>query len=314
MAKKEDFQFLSADKRTQVHGVKWTPEDGSYRAILQITHGMQEYIMRYQEFAEYMTERGFLVVGHDHIGHGDSIRSNEDLGFFTEDDQSNVLVEDIHQLRCRIQKENPGIPYFILGHSMGSYLLRKYITLHGNNLRGVILVGTGSMPDAQMKMGMFLCRFIAKFFGWHYRSKFVKKLSFAGPYKVYDVTGKNLENNWLTKDLEIAGKYYQDSKCNYGFTISGYYGLMETVYYDNQPEHIAKVPKKLPLFLMSGDKDPVGNMGAGVKKAYHQYEEAGIEDITWKLYENDRHELLNETDRKDAYKEIYTWINVRKTT
>lgn len=310
----ENFEFLSANGTTKIHAVRWMPEDGKWTAVLQITHGMQEYIERYEEFARFLTDRGFLVVGHDHLGHGESVASKEDYGFFTEKNPSDTLVSDMHTLRTMIQRENEGVPYFMMGHSMGSYMLRKYITIHPENLRGVIIVGTGSMPDTTMKLGMKLCRFFAAVRGWHYKSRLVKRLSFMGPYQQYDVAGKNLDNNWLTKDLEIAGKYYQDAKCRYDFTVNGYYGLMEAVLYDNQMENIAKIPKKLPLFLVSGEKDPVGDMGEGVKRAYRQYETAGMLDITWKLYENDRHELLNELDRQDVYEEIFAWMNVRKTT
>ncbi len=309
----EHFSFLSADGKTQIHAVKWMPDTREWSAVLQITHGMQEYIERYQEFAGFLTDHGFLVVGHDHLGHGDSVSSPEDYGYFTEKNPSDTLVSDMHTLRSMVQKENPSLPYFMLGHSMGSYMLRKYITMYPENLWGAIIVGTGSMPDATMKLGMKLCRMFKTLRGWHFKSRLIKKLSFAGPYQQYDVTGQNIENNWLTKDLKIAEKYYQDPKCAYAFTVNGYYGLMEAVYYDNQPENIAKIPKTLPIFLVSGEKDPVGDMGAGVKKVYHQYQAAGMEDITWKLYENDRHELLNELDRREVFEEIYAWMCVRKT-
>ena len=130
MAKEEQFGFLSADGMTQIHAVRWLPDDGKYEAVLQITHGMIEYIERYRGFAEYLTERGFLVVGHDHLGHGASVRSEDDWGYFAKDHPSDTLVEDMHRLRQTVQSENPGIPYFMLGHSMGSYMLRKYLCIH----------------------------------------------------------------------------------------------------------------------------------------------------------------------------------------
>lgn len=316
----ENMEFLSADQKTTIHAVKWLPDSGTYTAILQITHGMQEYIERYGEFAGFLTGRDFMVVGHDHLGHGGSAASAEEYGYFTEKDPSNTLIRDMHMLRELIQGEAAGktasssghTPYFMLGHSMGSYMLRKYITLYSGGLDGAVIVGTGSMPDQMMKLGMKICKNLAKRHGWHYKSSLVKKMSFLGAYQKYDTTGKNINNNWLTKDLEIAGKYYNDPKCRFDFTVNGYYGLMEAVYYDNQPENIAKIPKNLPLLLVSGDKDPVGNMGKGVKKVFHQYEQAGLTDVTLKLYENDRHELLNELDREEVYEKIYGWMAERK--
>lgn len=307
----EEFTFLSKDGKTQIHGVKFIPDDRKWDKVVQITHGMQEYILRYKDFAKYLTKKSCLVVGHDHLGHGDSVTSEAEMGFFCESFPSDVLVEDMDALRKMIQEENQKIPYFMLGHSMGSYMLRKYITLHGENLAGVMLVGTGSMSDGVMKFGMAVCRTLAAVFGWHFRSHFVRKLSLLGPYRQFDSDGKILEKNWLTKDLDIAEKYFKDEKCVFLFTVNGYYGLMEAVYYDNQPENIAKIPKDLPIFLASGDMDPVGDLGAGVKKVYRQYKKAGITDLTWKLYKDDRHEILNEVDRKTVYRNLYSWMEAR---
>ncbi len=307
----ESFQFLSSDGKTQIHGVRFMPEGKNWNKVLQISHGMQEHILRYREFAEFLTKRKFLVVGHDHLGHGDSVTSQKELGFFTEKNPSDTLAADMHTLRTMVQKENEGMPYFMLGHSMGSYMLRKYITLHGEGLSGVILVGTGSMPQAAMKLGMGLCRMLALIFGWHFQSAFVRMLSFMGPYRQYDVNGKVLEKNWLTKDLDIADRYYKDEKCNYRFTVNGYYGLMEAVYYDGRGENINRIPKDLPVFFVSGDKDPVGDMGKGMMKVYRQFKKAGMSDLTWKLYKDDRHEVLNEVDREQVYRNIASWMGAK---
>ena len=132
MTKEKQFSFLSKDGKTKIHAVKWMPESGEYRAVLQITHGMVEYIERYKPFAEFLNDQGVLVVGHDHLGHGASVASEEELGYFAEPDPSDTLVEDMHTLRTTIQTENPGVPYFMMGHSMGSYLVRRYLIYHGN--------------------------------------------------------------------------------------------------------------------------------------------------------------------------------------
>lgn len=307
----KDFWFPSADRRTKIHAVKWMPDTKEYDFILQIAHGMQEYIGRYREFAEFLTDRRVLVVGHDHLGHGESVASSLDYGFFAEKNAGRVLIQDMHRLRTSVQGKNKQVPYFMLGHSMGSYLLRRYLTLHSECLCGAVIVGTGSMPDLVMKFGMGICRFLGMVKGWRYRSPLLKKMSFLGPYQKYDVTGRDVKRNWLTKDLAIAEKYYKDPGCCFDFTVNGYYGLMETVHYDNQPENIAKIKKTLPLFLVSGDKDPVGNMGKGVRYAFRQYKTAGLSDVSMKLYENDRHELLNETDRIKVYGDIYHWMQKR---
>ena len=309
MTKEEVFSFPSADGRTTVHAVRWTPEDGKYRAVLQITHGMVEYIERYRAFAEFLNDNGFLVVGHDHIGHGESVVSKDEWGFFAEH-PSDTVVADMHTLLEITRKEHPGVPYFMLGHSMGSYMLRKYLAIHGEGLTGAIIMGTGCIPDNTTKLAMFIAKLQAAFFGWHHRSKLLQKLSYDKYYHQFDLTGKDASNSWLTKDEEIVKTYYADPKCTFVFTVNAYMGLFEAVLFDNQQENIEAVPKSLPLFFVSGAMDPVGGCGSGVKKVYNKFDVAGKEDITWKLYDNDRHEILNETDRDVVYHDILAWMNV----
>lgn len=314
MTREERFSFPSADGKTTIDAVKWIPENGNYHAILQITHGMVEYIDRYKHFAEYLNENGYLVVGHSHLGHGASVTSKEEWGYFAKEDSPNVLIKDMHTLRTMIQDENPGVPYFMLGHSMGSYLLRRYLTVYNDNLRGAIIMGTGYVPDNMSKLGKGLCAFLAKIFGWHHRSKFVHDLTFGGPYKQFDMDGTVPENNWLCKDVEVVKHYYGEPRCRFMFTLNGYHMLMDTVHYDNQMENIKKTPVKLPIFIVSGQDDPVGDMGEGVKKVYYMYDEAGMKDITYKLYEGDRHEILNELDKDVVFADILSWMEVHITT
>ena len=308
--KSEAFKYKSADKKTMIDAVRWLPDNGEYKAVLQITHGMVEYKERYMPFAEFMTENGFMVVAHDHLGHGESVSSKKDWGYMAEGHPSDILVKDMHTLRTTIQKENPGKPYFMLGHSMGSYMLRKYLAIHGEGLTGAIIMGTGCIPDNTTKLAMFIAKLQAAFFGWHHRSKLLQKLSYDKYYHQFDLTGKDASNSWLTKDEEIVKTYYADPKCTFVFTVNAYMGLFEAVLFDNQQENIEAVPKSLPLFFVSGAMDPVGGCGSGVKKVYNKFDTAGKEDITWKLYDNDRHEILNETDRDVVYHDILAWMNV----
>ena len=307
MAKMEAFSFLSKEGKTKIHALRWIPESGEYDAVLQITHGMVEYIERYQLFAEYLTEHGFMVVAHDHLGHGESVGSRDDWGYMA-DNPSDTLVEDMHTLRTMSQEE--GKPYFMLGHSMGSYLLRKYLSIHGDGIWGAIIMGTGYIPDGTVKLAMRVARFQAGILGWRHRSRLLQKLSYSKPYKKYSLDGRDVNNSWLTKDQLIVEKYYADPKCTFVFTVNAYMGLFEAVLFDNQPENIKKIPKKLPLFLISGADDPVGDLGEGVKHVYDSYKDAGVEDIIWRLFENDRHEILNETDKEEVYKDILSWLKI----
>lgn len=309
-----NFTFLSNDGKTVVHAVKWTPDSGKYKAVLQITHGMVEYIERYTSFAEFLTENDYMVVGHDHIGHGQSVESKEDWGYFCEGNPSDVLIEDIHKLRTLIQEENPDVPYFLLGHSMGSFMLRKYLAFHNENLRGAIIMGTGFIPGNMTSLALKLTSIVSKLRGTKHRSKLIQSLAFGADYKGFDMTGEKPEDSWLTKDVEIVNQYYNEPRCTYMFTVNGYRGLFEAVNFSCNPENAAKIPKKLPLFIVSGQQDPVGGLGKGVMDVYEMYKTAGIADLTYKLYENDRHEILNETDRQVVYSDLLAWMNVRIDT
>lgn len=309
-----NFTFLSNDKKTKVHAVKWTGENQKICAILQISHGMVEFIERYAHFAQFLTQKGYMVVGHDHIGHGESVDTRENWGFFCEENPSDILVEDMHKLRLLIQEDYPNTPYFMLGHSMGSFLLRKYLGKHHENLRGAIIMGTGFIPQKTTALGLKVAGLIGKIRGLHHRSKLIEKLAFGSSYKSFDMTGKQPEKSWLTKDVEMVKAYGTEPKCSFMFTVNGYIGLFEAVHYACNQENVNQYSKKLPIFLVSGKNDPVGDMGFGVMKTYYMLEKAGIPDITYKLYENDRHEILNETDRQQVFEDLLAWMNVRIKT
>ncbi len=309
---RQAFGFLSADQRTEIHAVRWKPEGGEVKGILQISHGMVEHIERYGEFAGFMAQRGFLTVGHDHLGHGESIRSEKYYGYFARKNGSDILVEDMQQVRVIAQQEHPGAPYFILGHSMGSFLLRKYLAKYGDGLAGALILGTGTQPDSLMRVGKVLCRILAAFQGWKHQSKFVNDLIFSGgSEKVKSEGQEEWADSWVTKDVEIAKKYENDPKCQFCFTLNGFYNLFQTVRDVNRKEKIQAIPKDLPMIFLSGVEDPVGNYGKGVEEAYACYREAGIRDISMKLYPGDRHEILNEIDRETVYQDIYAWIQAR---
>ena len=307
--KKRNFQFLSAHKQTKIHAVKWEPDGGEPKGILQISHGMVEYVERYGKFAEFMVQQGFLVVGNDHLGHGGSVTSESKWGYFAPKNGSDIVVEDLHHLRRIIEKEHPGVRYFILGHSMGSFLLRKYLSQHGSGLQGAIIMGTGTQPNAALVLGKGLCRALALFRGWDYRSNLVDKIAMGGYNKKFQDGGAL--NSWLTKDMEIVAAYSKEPRCSFKFTVSGYYTLFDTIHFINKPKNMNRIPKDLPLLFVAGEDDPVGNYGKGVKIACSTYKKAGISDITCRLYPTDRHEILNELDREKVYKDIYKWIKAK---
>ncbi len=309
---KTTFSFLSSNGHTQVKAYRWTPERTPFKAIVQLTHGMTEHMNRYDSFATFLSQQGILVVGHDHLGHGLTAEKSEDLGYFDPAHPSDALVADMHILRTSTQKDYPDLPYFMLGHSMGSYMLRKYLFSHAQGLSGAVIMGTGDVPKATCELGMTLARCMALFRGWHYRSPMLQKLSTGGgPYKQYCLDGSQADRSWLTKDTEIVRAYYKDPLCTFRFTLNGYLGLFEAVRDDGMAENIRKMPQTLPILLVSGQDDPVGDLGEGVRRVEKRFRDAGMQDVTCTLYAGDRHEILNELDRKKVYSDILQWITER---
>lgn len=202
----------------------------------------------------------------------------------------------------------------MLGHSMGSYMLRKYLTIYNDNLRGVILSGTGFEPDKKTKMGLRLVHFVKFFRGWRHRSRFIVNMTYDESYKGFDTSGKDYANSWLSRNEENVREYYADERSSFIFTLNGYQGLLEAVRYDCMQENVDKVPNKLPIFMVSGDDDPVGRLGEGVKEVYYMFQKSGKEDITYKLYEGFRHEILNEIGKEEVYEDLLAWMNVRIVT
>ena len=309
---KKDFTFLSSDNKTNIHAIVCYPQNGQFNRILQMIHGMLEYIDRYLPFFEYLTTKGFIVVGHDHVGHGQSINSKEDLGYFGEPNPNELVIQDIHSLRIITQRKYPNLPYFMAGHSMGSYFLREYISLINDRISGAIIIGTGYESPLKGQMGINLCEMISCCRGMRYRSKLVKKLSLeSGPYKKYDLTKTDINNSWITSDPEMAKQYNEDKKMDFDFTLNGYIGLIQATIFSCESSNIIKINKNLSILLISGDNDPVGENGKGVKKVYDIMKKAGILDVTIKLFENDRHEILNEVNRNEVYEYIGYWLDER---
>lgn len=302
---KKEFFYPSCDKVTQIHAVEWIPR-GQVKAVLQLCHGMVEYIDRYDEFARFLAERGIYVTGHDHLGHGKSVASEDDYGFFHETEGNKYVIGDIHKLRQITEKKYPDIPYVMLGHSMGSFLLRQYLTIYSANLAGAVIMGTGWKGGTVLAMGQLLCRLTAGCRGWKYRSRLVNNLSFGSYNRKFEPGDTN--KDWITSDKEKCTEYVKDPLCNFMFTVSGYYQMFEGMKVLTKAENTNKIQKNLPMYFVAGADDPVGSFGKGVVKAFEHYKKAGIRKISMKLYEGDRHEILNETDREQVYEDIYSWF------
>ena len=302
---KNEFYYPSSDGINQIHAIEWIPE-GEVQAVLQMCHGMVEYIDRYHEFAEFLAKNGYYVVGHDHLGHGKSVTDLEKLGFFHEKNGNKYVVADIHRLRQDTQTKCPNVPYFIMGHSMGSFLVRQYIGIYGEGLSGAIIMGTGDQPNFVLGAGKMLCKLIATCKGWNYRSKLVDSMAAGGYNKRFK--GETDTSGWLSRNPENGAKYINDPLCGYMFTVNGYYHMFAGMKKMNSQEKGEKIPKELPVFFVAGAQDPVGNFGKGVEKVFKRYQKCGMKNVTMKLYENDRHEILNECDKEQVYQDILAWF------
>lgn len=308
---RDEFYFPSKDGNTEIHTVEWKP-DGEVRAVLQICHGMVEYIKRYDEFAQFLCEKGYYVVGNDHLGHGKSVQSKSEYGFFDKRYGNACVLGDIHTLRQRTAKKYPDVPYFMMGHSMGSSLLRQYIQMYGNGLAGAVLMGV--VTDHSRASLLFvkrLCRLMAAVRGWHYRSRIVDELVTGSFNKKFKPSATRAD--WITSDREHLEAYVADPLCSFMFTVNAYYSMMAGMLGMQKKENIRMIPKGLPVLFAAGAEDPVGNFGKGVRRVFEKYQSAGIQDVSLKLYEGDRHEILNETDRQQVYEDLYEWLEKRRT-
>lgn len=305
MGRKEEFFYPSSSGKTQIHAVRYTP-DGEIKAVLQISHGMVEFIERYEEFAQFLNEHNILVTGNDHLGHGGSINSKADYGYFAEVDGNGAVLDDLHKLTVITKELYPNVPYFLLGHSMGSFYARQYLCEYGSELDGAIIMGTGHMPLMLVKAGMVLSKIIATFRGWRYRSKFINNMAFGGYNKRFE-PGET-KSDWLSKNKDSVNAYLADERCTFVFTLNGYYNMLKGISRLYDRDLLDKMPKDLPVFFMSGEDDPVGEFKEGVLRAIQTFYDAGMKNVSAQFYPDDRHEILNELDRAEVYEDILAWM------
>ena len=290
--KKEEFYFKSVSGLADIHAAKYLPDDGNVKAVLQVAHGMAEHLERYEKFAEYLCENGVALYINDHLGHGKSVSNDSELGYFGKEDGWKNFIEDCHQLTEIAKKENEGVPYVFFGHSMGSFVARAYSYKYAADIDGAVFCGTsGANPMAGM--GKVVAGLIAKVKGDHHRSKLIDKLSF-GTYNKR--TEGRTPFDWLSKDTENVDKYLADDKCGFLFTSTGSKDLVSLLSFVSSKEWYNGFTKDLPVLLISGDEDPVGAYGEGVKEVNDGLKNAGVKDVSMKLYKGYRHEILNESE------------------
>ena len=294
MVKNSTFASVTGKKLECAH---WPVEKP--RAVVQLVHGMVEHIRRYEETAQALNAAGFAVVGHSHLGHGTTA---EIKGYFAKQDGWDALVEDVHSLRVLTQREYPGVPYFLLGHSMGSFVVRGYCLKYERGLAGAILSGTGHFGKPLLLAAGAISNTICLCGGADKPSPFLAKMTSNGNNPEYKTPF-----DWLTRDDAEVQKYIDDPLCGFPFTAAGYRDMfsgLSRLY----PEKLSTMNKDVPVYLFSGDKDPVGGNGAGVEKVAQEIRNAGVKKVTVKLYPDGRHEMFNEHNRQEVWNDLIAWM------
>ena len=303
---KNEVYYLSADNKTQIHAVEWKPEK-EIIGVIQIAHGVTEHILRYEQFAKFFTQKGFVVVGNDHLGHGTSIAKNSKPMYFGPKNSWNFVVQDIETCRKMTKEKYSDIPYVLLGFSLGSFLVRTYLIDYAKEpIDASIIMGTGYIPNFKIAIAKMIANNEAKKVGEENTSPVIKSLTFETYNKLFKPN--RTECDWLCSNEKAIDEYLADPLRGKNYSAGLFIELLSGMQYTSNLKNIKKMNKKIPIFLLSGDKDPVGEFGKGVIKTFDILRKAGIENVDIKLYKDLRHDILHEENRNNIYADIYNWL------
>lgn len=308
MPEQKEFYFPSSTGKNQIYVRMWIPDgDVEIKGTVQLSHGIAEGIDRYDDFAQFLAKNGYAVIGNDHLGHAKSISDPSEKGFFAEENGWAYVVADLKGIYNQVRELFPNIPHVLFGHSMGSFLARTYIIKYPTDFDACVLSGTGNQASIVVNTGYSIANSQVKKNGPHGDGTKMANLSMGGYNKGFDA--KNGETAWLSRDKDVVAAY--DANPDYGFTaqVSVYRDMLGGIKLVTDKDNIAKVNKNMPILVMSGSEDPVGEKGKGPKKCAEAYKKAGVKDVTLKLYPGGRHEMLNEINKEQVYDDILSWIN-----
>ena len=304
-----EFFFPSSDGRTLIHVNQWTPANREVAGVVQIAHGVAEYGARYAPFARFLCERGFVVVANDHLGHGQSLIEGAPMVYLGEKDGWWNVVDDMECLRSRVAKVFPDRPYFLFGHSMGSFLSRTHLIRYPGRLDGCILCGTGHQSPALIAGGKLIADREIRRLGKKAFSARADDLAFGAYNKAFAPTRTRFD--WVSASEENVDAYIADPLCGGDTTLGLFRDMLDGLSYITRQSNMDKMDADLPVFFIAGDQDPVGDMGKGVRKAHDCFKKAGIRDLSIKLYHGLRHEILNEASRQYVYRDVLDWLEAR---
>ncbi|NCB62549.1 MAG: alpha/beta fold hydrolase [Clostridia bacterium] len=309
MVVRNEFHYPSSDGVHAVHAVEWLPESEP-KAVVQLVHGISEYIVRYDDFARFLAEHGYAVVGNDHLGHGLTAKSREEYGYLAPRGGWRHLLNDVRALRVMEGDKLPGLPYFILGHSMGSFLTRTYLITWPGDVDGAILSGTGQESAPLVLFGRALSGLLCLFGQGRKVNKLLTKLSL-GAYNTRFAPNRT-GSDWISRDTAAVDAYVRDPLCRFVPTVGMFHDMMGGLRFIASKGNLRQMDSSTPIYFFSGDADPVGANGKGVNKVVRWFRGAGVRDITVKLYPGGRHEMLNETNRGEVYEDVLNWLNKKK--
>lgn len=307
MSIRSEYYFTSADGKTLIHVNQWTPLGREIRGVVQIAHGVAEYGARYASFARYLCSHGYVVVANDHLGHGLSRVEDRPMVYLSDENGWERVVDDMETIRERTAKVFPGKPYFLFGHSMGSFLARTYLIRYPGRLSGCILCGTGHMSKMIVAGGKMIADREIRKLGKEAYSELADKLAFGAYNKRF--APNRTAFDWLSVSEANVDAYINDPLCGGQTTLGLFRDMMGGIGIIIDPSNLAKMDKKLPVFFIAGDQDPVGDMGKGVEKAYRSFQKAGVQDVSIKLYHGLRHEILNEKTNQYVFLDVLNWLD-----
>lgn len=309
MAIISEYYFPSSDGSTLIHVNQWTPAGRKIKGVVQIAHGVAEYGKRYEPFAKFLCSHGFVVTANDHLGHGQSLIDGAPMVYLGKTDGWRHVVDDMEELRRRTAKVFSGKPYFLFGHSMGSFLSRTHLIRYPGLLDGCILCGTGHQSAAVIAGGKLIADKEIRRLGKNAFSVRADALAF-GAYNRH-FTPARTKFDWVSASTENVDAYIADPLCGGDVTLGLFRDMLDGLSFLTKQSNMNKMDKELPVFFISGDQDPVGDMGKGVEKAYRCFKKAGIRDLQIKLYHDLRHEILNENSKLYVYQDVLDWLSAR---
>lgn len=300
--KEQLFSINSSDNKLQLSCYIKAPKENA-KAVIQISHGMAEHKERYYPFMEYLANNGIACIINDHRGHGQSIESKEDLGYFY-DETGEMIVEDMYAVTKKMKEEYPDIPYFIFAHSMGTLVARNYIQKYDKEIDGFILCGA-PFENKAASLGIKIVDYLEKLKGKKHRSNIMNLIVF-GSFN--DKFEENIKNKWLNSNMKEVQKYNKDHLCGFTFTLNGFRNLFKLIENAFKKERYNVKNEDLPILFIAGEDDPVIGNEQDFHNSIEFLKEVGYKNIKHILYFGMRHEILNEKNKLEVYKDILDFI------